>query len=76
MINPMKLMELKRMKETFEQNHPKFPRFVEDVSREAIREGTVVEITVTTPEGRVYCSNLKVQPSDLEMLAAIQALKD
>ena len=53
---------------TFRQNHPKFPMFLKAVSQEALVEGSVIEITVTTPEGKEYCSNLKVKPSDLELV--------
>jgi len=53
---------------TFRQNHPKFPMFLKVVSQEALVEGSVIEITVTTPEGKEYCSNLKVKPSDLELV--------
>ena len=57
---------------TFRQNHPKFPMFLKAVSQEALVEGSVIEITVTTPEGKEYCSNLKVKPSDLELVETLK----
>ena len=50
----------------FRANHPKFPLFINAVSREALMEGTVIEITVTTPEGKNYCSNIKLKQDDME----------
>ena len=60
---------------TFRQNHPKFPMFLRAVSQEALVEGSVIEITVTTPEGKEYCSNLKVKPSDLELVETLKNMK-
>lgn len=60
---------------TFRQNHPKFPMFLKAVSQEALVEGSVIEITVTTPEGKEYCSNLKVKPSDLELVEILKNMK-
>lgn len=60
---------------TFQQNHPKFPMFLRAVSQEALVEGSVIEITVTTPEGKEYCSNLKVKPSDLELVETLKNMK-
>ncbi len=59
----------------FQQNHPKFPMFLRAVSQEALVEGSVIEITVTTPEGKEYCSNLKVKPSDLELVETLKNMK-
>ena len=53
---------------TFKKNHPKFPAFCQAVSRKGIREGSIIEITFTTPEGEKIETNLKVKDSDLELL--------
>lgn len=58
----------------FRMNHPKFPLFLNAVSQEALVEGSVVEITVTTPEGKNYCSNIKLKQDDLEMLDCLKSL--
>ncbi len=57
---------------TFQRNHPKFPMFLKAVSQEAIVEGTIIEISVKTPEGKEYCSNLKVKADDLEFVEALK----
>ena len=61
--------------ERFRMNHPKFPLFLNAVSQDALREGAVVEITVTTPEGKNYCSNLKLMQEDLELIECLKALR-
>lgn len=68
------IQKLKECMERFRSNHPKFPLFLNAVSREALIEGSVVEITVTTPEGRNYCSNIKLGQDDLELLECLKSL--
>ena len=59
----------------FRLNHPKFPLFLNAVSQEALVEGSVIEITVTTPEGKNYCSNIKLKQPDLERLVCLNSLE-
>ena len=58
----------------FRANHPKFPLFINAVSREALMEGTVIEITVTTPEGKNYCSNIKLKQDDMELVETLKSM--
>ena len=67
MINPMKLMQLKGMGERFKQNHPRIPGFF-NAAMDSIREGRVIEMSVTDPEGRKLCANIRVTADDMEML--------
>lgn len=60
---------------TFRQNHPKFPLFLDAVSSSALQEGTVVEFRVTTPEGREYTSNIRLQASDLELIDTLKSMR-
>lgn len=60
---------------TFRQNHPKFPMFLDAISKDALREGTVVEFHVTTPEGQEYTSNLRLQESDLEFIETLKSMR-
>ncbi|MCI8885502.1 MAG: hypothetical protein HFG87_05900 [Dorea sp.] len=69
------IQKLKGGMERFRMNHPKFPLFLNAVSQDALREGAVVEITVTTPEGKNYCSNLKLMQEDLELIECLKALR-
>lgn len=75
MINPMKLMQLKNMLNIFRQNHPKFPYFLDAVSKKALCEDTIIEIKVTTPDGELLESNLRLRESDLDALRQIQELR-
>jgi len=60
------LQKLKSSMDRFRNNHPKFPLFLKAVVGNALEEGTLVEINVTTPEGKNYCTNLKLKQEDLE----------
>lgn len=70
-IHPFQLMQFQEMFETFRQNHPKFPLFLRAVGKDAIKEGTVIELTVKTPEGKNYCTNLRLTSSDVELLQSL-----
>jgi len=73
-FNPMKLIELKNLRDRFTQNHPKFVKFMSDLASSQIEEGTILEVTVKKPDGRTMVSNIKVTASDLEMLQAIKQM--
>lgn len=72
-INPMKLLQFKNMWAEFTSRHPKFPQFITAVTQHGITEGTVIEVSVTTPEGKTFTSNLKVTAEDI---AAVKSLQD
>ena len=44
-----------------------FP-FRQDVAEHAIEPGSVIEMTVTTPAGRRYVSNIRVNEDDVETI--------
>ncbi len=69
------IQKLKGCMEHFRLNHPKFPLFLNAISQDALMEGSVVEINVTTPEGKNYCSNLKLKQDDLEFIECLKALR-
>ncbi|MFA9465184.1 MAG: hypothetical protein ACERKN_12945 [Velocimicrobium sp.] len=68
MMNPSMLLKFKQAKEKFIKNHPKFPQFLSAVNRDAVEEGTIIEIHVTTPEGKTLSSNIKLKESDVELV--------
>ena len=45
--NMMKIMNAWNI---FKRNHPKFPAFCNAVSKRALKEGSIMAITVTTPD--------------------------
>ena len=74
MTNPMELMKLLSMWNTFKSNHPKFPKFMTAASSPGvITEGTILEMKITTPDGKNLETNLKITASDLEL---VQQLKN
>lgn len=68
------LQQLKAGIDRFQLNHPKFPLFLKAVSQEALKEGTLIEINVTTPEGQTYCSNLRLKADDMEFINSIKSM--
>lgn len=66
------MQKIKAGVDRFRVNHPKFPMFLSAVSQNAIMEGSVIEINVTTPDGKNYCTNLKVKAEDMEFLETIK----
>ena len=65
-MNLGNLIHLKNSSATFTQNHPKFPKFLQAAST-AVKEDTLIEIKITTAEGKVIETNLKVKASDIEL---------
>jgi len=68
------VMQLMGAWNKFKQNHPKFPAFLKAVSKTGIKEDTVLEIIVTTPEGEKIETSIKVTESDLELLQSLRQI--
>ena len=68
------LQKLKSSMDRFRNNHPKFPLFLKAVVGNALEEGTLVEINVTTTEGKKYCTNLKLKQEDLEFFQTLSEM--
>ncbi len=75
-INPFQFVQLQQMLETFRNNHPKLPLFFQAAAQNAMTEGSVIEITAKSPDGKEYCTNLKLTASDVEMLQALKRMKE
>ena len=67
-MNPMALMELKERFDTFRVEHPKFLAYLAALRDNAVAEGSVMEMKVTTPEGNEYVSNIRVTENDVEAI--------
>ncbi len=48
--------------------------FLKDVGEHGFREGSVVEVKVTTPEGRDYITNMRVTRDDVETAQILHGL--
>ncbi|MBO4749196.1 MAG: hypothetical protein J5546_02675 [Lachnospiraceae bacterium] len=53
---------------SFKENHPKFPAFCKAFMQKGLKEDSVIEIVVTTPDNERIETSLKVKASDLELL--------
>ena len=73
-MNPMKLMQVKAVWDKFSANHPKFPKFLRAVGNGTIQTGTVIEVSVTTAEGKNYSTNLKIQEEDMELFRELKEM--
>lgn len=71
MINPMKLLQLKPLLGKFRASHPKFVQFFAAASQSGLAEGSVIEVSITNPDGKNLCTNLKLTQEDLEMFQTI-----
>ena len=67
-MNPMKLLQIKASWEQFKARLPKFPSFLNAVSKGAVTEGALIEMTITTADGKKYSSNLKLTPEDMQLV--------
>lgn len=72
-VNPMAMMKIAGMIDKFKRNHPKIFPFFRDAST-MIREGAILEITVTSPEGESMTSNIRVTADDMELLSTMKEL--
>ena len=59
---------------TFKSNHPKFPAFCKAVGQRGLREDSVIEVIVTTPEGERIETSLKLQAGDMDLLRMLGKL--
>lgn len=67
MMNPTKLLKLKKAWDIFSTNHPKFTKFLDAVNKNALEEGTVIEINVTTASGKKISSNVKLSQAEAQL---------
>lgn len=74
-INPLRLLQLKSAWEQFQARHPKFPAFLNAASRNTLEEGTIIDVTITSPDGRQIGTNLKLTAEDLQFLQEIKELR-
>ncbi|MCB6309628.1 hypothetical protein LI216_09210 [Mediterraneibacter glycyrrhizinilyticus] len=75
-LNQLALLQKAKVAlEKFHSNHPKFPAFLDAVHKNALQDGTIIEITVTTPDGKHYESNLKLKQEDLDLLEMFHHMK-
>lgn len=67
-LNPMKLLQMKAALDRFMQGHPKLQPFLDAVGQNALETGTVIEVLVTTAQGKRYSTNLRLSQQDMELV--------
>ncbi len=72
--NPASVFQMMNLWNKFKQNHPKFPQFMMAVHQNGIREGSIIEINVTTPDGQSLNSNLKISADDMKLIEELKSL--
>ena len=74
MINPLDFFKVKAGLGKLGEEHPKLFPCMKAVSAAGAREGTIVEMKVTTPEGQVLESNMKLTANDIELFRMIREI--
>lgn len=73
-MNPASVFKIKKAWETFTANHPKFPAFIQAASQGMIQEGSIIDVTITAPDGRRISTNVKITQSDLELFESLKGM--
>lgn len=68
------MMKMMAAKKQFEANHPKFFSFCKAAFGGGVQTDTIIEISVTKPDGEKLTTNLKVCQSDLDLLNGLKDL--
>ena len=71
MVNPAMLLTLKKKWEEFSVRHPQFVSFIQALKGRGVTEGSIIDITVTMPDGEKFQSNLKLSAEDIEMIRSL-----
>lgn len=72
-MNPMALMQIKGLLDRFKNNHPKVPMFFSAAAK-SIGEGSIIEISVTSPDGKKINTNMRVMAEDLELVEQLKTM--
>ena len=61
----MSIMQLQQRFQVFQQEHPKIIAFFKALGNDSMQEGTIIDIKVTTPDGKEIASNMKITENDI-----------
>jgi len=62
-MNPFEMLQMKGRIENFGRQHPRVAAFFAENHQE-LREGAIVEIRITSPEGRSIVTNMRLTAED------------
>ena len=74
MRNPAKLLQLKKQYSAFLDRHPKFMRYLAYITDHYMEEGSVMDVTVTAPDGRSLHGNAKLTAEDVAFLQVVRQM--
>ena len=74
MINPAAIFKIKGAWEKFSMNHPRLAPFFAAVNQKQITEDTIIELSITFPDGNNLATNVKLKPEDMELFNEIKQL--
>ncbi len=74
MMNPAKLLTLKKDWDGFASRHPRFVQFIMALMRSGMGPGAVIDISVTLPDGNTMQSNIKLAQEDVEFFGKLKDL--
>jgi hypothetical protein len=72
-MNPLVLMRIKPLLEGFQERHPKFIQFF-GYAGQNVDEGSLIEISVTSADGRKAITNIRIAQEDLELMEKLKEL--
>ena len=72
-MNPMSVLKLKNLLNSFKENHPKVPLFMKAASG-IVTEGAVIELKITSAEGQTLVTNIRVNEQDMELINELKNL--
>lgn len=76
MQNPMELMKIMGLWNSFKSNHPKFPKFMAAAAQPGvITADTILEMKITTADGRTLETNMKITESDMELFQQLKNIQ-
>lgn len=71
MMNPAKLLTFKKDWEAFASRHPRFVQFIMTIAQNGMGVDSVIDVTVTLPDGRTYQSNMRLTQEDVDFIKGI-----
>lgn len=72
-MNPMSVLKLKNLLNSFKENHPKVPLFLKAASGR-VTEGAIIELKITSAEGQTLVTNIRVNEQDMELINELKNL--
>ena len=73
--NMKQMIEMMQAWSVFKANHPKFPKFMRAVEQTGIREGTILEIRMSNPDGQVIETSVLVRDTDLPLFEQMKGFR-